>query len=128
MLIGGATGLMVGSLFDLADAEDNDSALGAISSSVQVCRTALLAVVVEQSPDVVDSTMSEVGGTVLRRTVADVEAEIAAAEKAERTAKREARKELLRSRHEHDKAAVSATIEELKAKVQRGHGTSAVSA
>lgn len=128
VLIGGATGLMVGSLYDLADYEETDSALGAISTSVEAGRTALLAVVVEQSPEVVDAAMSGVGGTVLRRPVSEVEAEIAVAEDAERKAKREARKELLRSRHEHDKAAVQAKIEELKAKVHHGHSASAVSA
>ena len=61
--------------------------------------------VLEQSPEAIDAAMSGIGGTVLRRPVAEVEAEIAAAEEAERTAKREARKELLRTRHEHDKAA-----------------------
>lgn len=120
VLIGGATGLMVGSLLDLADSEETDSALGAISSSVPAGRTALLAVVIEPGPEVVDAAMSEIGGTVLRRPVTEVEAEIAVAEQAERNAKREARKELLRSRHEHDKAAVSAKLEELKAKVHRG--------
>ena len=57
---------------------------------------------------------------MLRRPVAEVEGEIAAAEEAERKAKREARKELLRARHEHDKAAVKAKIGELKAKLHRG--------
>ena len=127
ILIGGATGLMVGSLFDLADYEETDSALGAISSSVQAGRTALLAEVVEPSPEVVDAAMSGVGGTVLRRPVAEVVAEIAVAEEAERKARREARKELISSRHEHDKAAVHTKIEQLKAKVQHGH-SSAVSA
>ncbi len=127
VLIGGATGLMVGSLYDLADSEDTESALGVISSAVQVGRTALLAEVVEQSPEVVDAAMSGVGGTVLRRPVAEVEAEIAVAEEAGRKAKREARKELLRSRHEHDKAAAKAKVEALKAKVHRGHSPSSVS-
>jgi uncharacterized membrane protein len=128
VLIGGATGLMVGSLYDLADYEETDSALGAISSSVQAGRTALLAEVVEGSPDVIDAEMSGVGGTVLRRSVADVEAEIAVAEEAARKAKREARKELLRSRHEHDKATVNAKVDALKSKVHRGNSASAVSA
>ena len=101
VLIGGATGLMVGSLYDLADYEETDSALGAISSSVKAGRTALLAEVVEGSADVIDAEMSGVGGTVLRRSVADVEAEIAVAEEAEREAMREARKELDALRHEH---------------------------
>ncbi|MGA9856841.1 MAG: DUF1269 domain-containing protein [Solirubrobacteraceae bacterium] len=128
VLIGGATGLMVGSLYDLADSEDSESALGEISSSVQAGRTALLAEVVEQSPDVVNATMSGVGGTVLRRPVAEVEAEIAVAEEAERKAKREARKELIRSSHEHDRAAAKAKVEALKAKVHRRRSSSAVGA
>lgn len=121
MLIGGATGVMVGSMFDLADMDETDSALSAISSSVEIGHTQLLAVVAEGSPDVLDAALSRVGGTVLRRPVADVEAEIAAAEQAEREAKREARKELLRARHEGDKAAVTAKIAEMKASLPRRH-------
>jgi uncharacterized membrane protein len=128
VLIGGATGLMVGSLYDLADFEETDSALGAISSSVQPGRTALLAEVIEGVPDVVDTAMSGVGGTVLRRPVAEVEAEIAVAEEAQDKAKREARKELLRSHHDHDKAAVNATVEALKDKVHHGQNSSSVNA
>ena len=72
--------------------------------------------------------MAGVGDTVLRRTADEVEAEIAAAEEAEHKAKREARKELLRSRHEHDKAAVNAKIEEPKAKIHHGQRPSPVGA
>jgi uncharacterized membrane protein len=125
VLIGGATGLMVGSLFDIAGYEETDSALGAISSSVQVGRTALIAVVVEQSPDVVDAAMYEVGGTVLRRSVTEVDAEVAAAEEAQRKAKREARKELVRSRHEQHTATVDAKVAELKAKLHRQSASAA---
>jgi hypothetical protein len=52
--------------------------------------------------------------------VADVEAEIAAAESAERKAKWEARKELVRERDEQDKAAVQAKLQELKTKLHGG--------
>jgi len=123
VLVGGTYGLFVGSLFDLSDIEEADSALAAISSSVRLGHTALLAVVDEQSPELVDAAMSDLDGTVVRRTVADVEAEIAAAESAERKAKREARKELIRERHEHDKTAVQAKLEELKAKLHHGRQT-----
>jgi hypothetical protein len=61
---------------------------------------------------VVDAAMSGVGGTVLRRSVAEVEAEIAAAEEAQCKTKRDARKELLRARHNHDKATINAKIGE----------------
>jgi uncharacterized membrane protein len=123
VLIGGTYGLFVGSLLDISDIEEADSALTAISSSVTLGHTALLAVVDEQSPEVVEAAMSDLDGTVVRRTVADVQAEIAAAESAERKAKREARKELVRERHEHDKTAVQAKLEELKAKLHRGRQT-----
>jgi uncharacterized membrane protein len=119
VLIGGTGGVLVGSLFDLEDLDDTESALSAISATVAVGRTGLLAVVSERSPEVVDSAMSELGGTVVRRTVSDVEAEIAAAEKAERKAKREARKELVRERQSQSKANVDAKIAELKGKLHR---------
>jgi hypothetical protein len=61
--------------------------------------------------------MSGLGGTVLRRSVADVDAEVAAAEKAQRKAKLGARKELIRGRQQHDKAAVGAKIAELRARL-----------
>jgi hypothetical protein len=128
MLIGAAGGLLTGSVFDVHDRDDDDSMLGAISSSVRVGRTALLAVVTEDSPDVTDAAMAGLAGTVLRRPVPDVEAEIAATEDAERRAKREARKELLRGRHEDGKAATSAKIDELKANLPGAQNTPAASA
>ena len=117
VLIGGATGLLVGSLFDLDDADETDSVLSEISRSVRVGHTSLLAELAEQSYEVVDTAMAHLGGTVLRRSVADVEAEMAAAEKAQRKAKRKAREELLEARHEKNQAKVHAKVEELKAKL-----------
>jgi uncharacterized membrane protein len=117
VLIGGTYGLMVGSLFDLDDVERTESVLSEISASVRPGHTALLAQVTEQSAEVVDTAMARLGGTVLRRPVADVEAEIAAAEKAQREAQREATKELVRGRGERSKEQVQAKVEELKAKL-----------
>jgi len=117
VLLGGATGLAVGSLFDLADSEDTDSALSEVSKTVKVGHTALLARVEEQSPEVIDAAMERLSGTVLRRSVADVEAEIAAAEEAQREAKRKARAELRKARHEKRQEDAHAKVEELKAKL-----------
>jgi uncharacterized membrane protein len=128
VLVGGTYGLVVGSLFDIYDADVSDSALATISSEVKVGHTALLAVVDEPSTEIVDAAMSDVGGTVARRPLVDVEAEMAAAEDAERTAKREARKELHRGRRERDKAAVNAKVEELKGKLHHGQQTEAAGA
>jgi uncharacterized membrane protein len=120
MLLGGSYGLLVGSMFDLGEAEQGESVLGQISASVAPGQTVLLAEVTEQSPEVVDTAMAGLGGTVLRRRVADVEAEIAAAEKAEREAKREATKELVRGRRERTNEQVHAKVEQLKAKFSHG--------
>lgn len=119
MLIGGTTGLLYGSLFDLTDAEETDSALAGVSGAVKIGHTAVLAVVSEPNPEIIDAAMSRLGGSVVRRPVAEVEAEIAAAEEAERKAKHEARKQLIEARREQSKAAVDAKVDELKAKLPR---------
>jgi uncharacterized membrane protein len=117
ILLGGATGLLIGSLFDAEDAEETESALSEVSKSVQIGRTALVADVGEPSPEVIDAAMARLNGTVVRRSLDEVEAEIAAAENAQRAAKREARKELVKARHEKDKREIHAKIEELKSKL-----------
>jgi uncharacterized membrane protein len=119
VLLGGATGLLVGSLFDLDDEEETESALAHIAQSVRVDHTTLLAQVNEQSPEVVDSSMAGLGGTVDRQSLDDVEAEIAAAEDAQRAAKRAARKELHEKRRAQAKEKIQAKIAELKAKLHR---------
>jgi uncharacterized membrane protein len=117
VLIGGATGVLVGSLFDMDDADETDSVLGEISQAVRVGHTEVLAELTEQSTEVVDTAMSQLGGSVLRRSVADVEAEIAAAEQAQQEAKRKARKELHQARHAKHEEDVQAKVEALKAKL-----------
>jgi hypothetical protein len=67
VLIGGATGLLMGSLFDLDEMDQSDSRPGRISKSVRPEHTAVLARVGEQTPEVVDLPMSQLGGAVLRR-------------------------------------------------------------
>ena len=117
VLIGGSYGVLVGSLVDVSEVERSESVLGEISASAESGRTVVFAEVVEQTPEVVDAAMAQLGGTVLRRSVYDVEAEIAAAEEAQRKAKHEARKELMRSRKEHNKEQAHAKVEALKAKL-----------
>jgi len=119
VLIGGATGLLIGSLFDMDDADETESVLSDISRSVRVDHASLLAEVAEQSPEVVDAAMSRVGGTVLRRDLDDVRAEIAAAEDAQEAARKEARKALHEKRREQVKEKIHAKIEELKTKLHR---------
>ena len=119
VLIGGATGLLIGSLFDGSDADETESVLAEISKSIRVGHNALLAEVSEQSPEVIDTAMTRLGGTVLRRRSDDVEAEVAAAEHAQREAKRKARKELLHVRHEKRVHQIREKLAELMAKLHR---------
>lgn len=125
ILVGGATGLLIGSLFDLEDADDTESVLGDISQSVRVGHTAVVAEASEQSPEVIDAAMIQLGGNVLRRSVFQVEAEIAAAEDAQRAAKKQARKKLREQKHAQHKDEIHAKVEELKAKVHPHHAVGA---
>jgi hypothetical protein len=76
--------------------------------TVRVAHNALLTELTEQSPEVVDTAMTRLGGRVLRRPIADVEAE------------KEARKELRKARREHheDEAHAKVQEKELKAKLE----------
>ena len=114
---------IIGSLFDLDDAEDTDSVLAAISESVRAGHNTLLAELREPSDhQVVDAVMATRSGTgVSRWNVQDVEAEIAAAEEAQREAKKQARKRLTEERKDKHKAEVEAKIAELKTKLPRHH-------
>jgi uncharacterized membrane protein len=127
VLVGGATGLLIGSLFDLDDEDDTESVLSEISKSIQVGSPTLLAEVTEPSTDVVDAAMARLGGTVLRRPVDDVEAEIAAAEQAQREAKKKAREELREQRHRQHKEEVDKRVAALKAKLHPHEKSAAAS-
>ena len=121
MLIGGAYGMLVGSLFDIDEVDTTESVLGEISKQVQPTRTAVLAQVTEESPDVIDAAMARLGGQVMRRPVFEVEQEIAAAQDAQRKAEREARSELRKARLEKNKEDAHAKVEELKSKLTRSN-------
>ena len=118
VLIGGTTGVLVGSLVDIEEGDSTDSVLEALSQEVRPGHDTLLAELREPSDhQLVDAVIESRSGNVLRRPVADVEAEIAAAEKAQRQARHKAREELRHERQEKNKAQVEAKVAELKAKL-----------
>jgi uncharacterized membrane protein len=125
ILVGGVTGLLVGTLFDVEDDDERESVLSDIARYARVGRTTLLAEVDEPSPEVIDTAMARITGTVMRRPVADVEAEIAVAGKAQRAAQKKARKVLRKQRLAAHEADVRAKVEELKAKLRRHERTPA---
>jgi len=115
IVIGAATGVLVGSLFDQDDTDETESALAEISKSIRVGVPALLADVIEESPVAIDAAMANLGGTVLRRSAGDVQAEVAAAEEAQREAKKKARKELYDARRKKQKEEIDAKVADLNA-------------
>jgi uncharacterized membrane protein len=120
VLVGGATGLLVGSLFDEDEDDETRSALADISKSIRVGPPGLLAEVSEPAPEAVDAVMAHLNGTVVRRSAADVELEVAAAEDAQRAAKKKARHELREAHHKQHEEKVDAKLAQLKAKLP-GH-------
>jgi uncharacterized membrane protein len=119
VILGGATGVLVGSLFDDDDIDETESALADISKSIRVGSTGLLADVSEESPVALDAVVANLGGTVVRRSAGDVEAEVAAAEEAQREAKKRARSELRDARQRKEKGEIDAKLADLKAKLGR---------
>jgi len=105
VLFGGAIGLMAGSLYDLAGEEDTDSDLEHIARDIPNGTTALIAALGEYGRAPLDDAMRALDGSVSRYARADVEAELAAADRAARKARRRARKEMVRGRRNtaHDK-------------------------
>lgn len=98
MLLGGYTGLLAGGVGAAARAEDQDVALDAISKQIEPGHTVLVAEVGEVATEVIDNAMSPLGGTVIRRSAADVYAEIQAAQAAQDAADAEARRVLREQR------------------------------
>ena len=123
ILLGGATGLLYGSLFDLADSDETESVLTDVARTVTVGRLTLLAQVSEENPEIVDVAVERLDGTVVRRPLDEVEAEIAAAEDAQHAAKVEARKKLRDERREEHKEKVQAKVADLKGKLHHDHAT-----
>jgi uncharacterized membrane protein len=119
IVIGGATGVLVGSLFDMDDDDATESALADISKSLRVGPPGLLADVLEESPVAIDAVMTNLGGSVMRRSGADVRAEIAAAEEAQREAKKKAREELRGARKTKQKDEIDSKLAALKKKLGR---------
>jgi len=118
VLLGGAYGMLLGSLVDLGVAEEEESVLATMARAIQPGTTALLVEATEPTVEVVDSEMERLGGDVVRHPVVEVEAELAAAEEATRVAEREARCKLREERRAELKEKVQQKIDELKAKLE----------
>ena len=116
VLLGWAGGALFGSLIDMDNAADSDSILAAMSKFVPPGATVLMLDVVEQSPEALDAFAAESGGTVLRRSAADVRAEVTAAVEAANAASREASRVLRDEKVDKAKDKLEQGWDDLKAK------------
>ena len=103
VLLGTSTGVLTGSVVAADHADDQDIALDAISGQIEPGQTVHVAEVGEVTPEVVDNAMSALGGTVTRRSAADVYDEIQSAKAAQDAAEAEARRVLREQRRAEHK-------------------------
>lgn len=111
MLLGLGTGGLIGGADDLDRADTQDQVLAEFGRQVPPGKNALLAEVDEVAEEVIDGEMKALGGVVLRRSAADVLAEMEAAqqaadaaEKENRRIAREKKKNEMREKYEERKA------------------------
>lgn len=108
VLLGWGSGALLGSVFDIDRAMTSDEALVVLGQAIPTGSTAVIASVDEPAVEVIDGEMKKLDGEVTRRPVADVMAELEAAEDAADAAAREARRAL----HAKRKAELSADLDE----------------
>ena len=103
VLLGTSTGMLIGGVAAADHADDQDIALDAISGQIEPGQTVLVAEVGEVATEVIDNAMAELGGTVTRRSAADVYDEIQSAKAAQDAAEAEARRVLREQRRAEHK-------------------------
>lgn len=82
LLIGGATGAVVGSLVHIAEVESSDDMLRTLASAIPHGHAATIAVIDEPAPAPIDTLASGFGVAPWRRSRAEVEAKMAEAQEA----------------------------------------------
>ena len=91
MLLGWGAGAASGALYDADRLDTGDEAIEQFGASVPVGGNALLAETVEDTTEPLDGFVSQMGGTIVRRpldeVIAELEAQQAAAEEADKAAR-----------------------------------------
>ena len=115
MLLGWGSGALIGGVLDAGRASATNEVLGEFSRALPVDSTAVIAEVVEPSELPLDDVVSKLGGTIVRRPVSEVVAELEAAEAAAEAAQAEARRVV----RERKKAEYKEALEDRKAAVEK---------
>jgi uncharacterized membrane protein len=119
MLLGLTGGALVGGSYELHRGDDQDDVLTQINTAINPGHAVLVAQVNEPTIDVLDKAMADLGGTVLRKSEADVLTELEAAEDAAAAAQAAARKAVREKKMAEVKEKREDRIAALKAKFSR---------
>ena len=106
LLLGGTAGLLAGELIDVTEDKEDELILDAMISHVPPAAAALVAEVDEPTTETLDAVMEKLGGQVMRRPRAEVEAELRSTAEATRKIGRDSRGILRRLKR--DQAAATA--------------------
>jgi hypothetical protein len=90
VLLGWGAGSLLGGLRDARELQSDQSLFQRITADMAVGTTALVGELEEPDPNITRQIVRRLGGELLRRPTAEVEADITAAESAQESAAREA--------------------------------------
>jgi uncharacterized membrane protein len=119
MLLGLTGGALAGGKYELDRGDQQDEVLTKINAAINPGHTVLVAQISEPSIEVLDKAMGDLGGTVIRRSEADVLTELEAAEDAAKAAQAAARKAVRDKKMAEVKEKREDRIAALKAKFSR---------
>jgi len=116
MVLGLTGGALAGGSFEMRGADEQDEVLTQLNAAINPGHTVLVAQVNEPTVQVLDKAMADLGGTVVRRSEADVLSELEAADDAAQAAQAAARKAVREKKKAKMKEKREDRIAALKAK------------
>ena len=130
VLLGSASGALIGSAVSIDKAQDRLSVLDQMMQAMPGGSTSLIATVGEYANEVVNGLAERLGGTVLRRPLSAVQAEVDAQSEAHAAAAKEARRVLRekqsdewRDKFDNWKDELGEGVEKLKARISQAFGS-----
>jgi uncharacterized membrane protein len=119
MLLGAGAGAAGGALYDADRLDTGDEAIEQFGASVPVGGNALLAETVEDTTEPLDKFASGMGGTIVRRPLDEVVAELEAQQAAAEEADKAARKAIREQKRQQRKETAQERVDALKAKFHK---------
>jgi hypothetical protein len=119
MMIDQGAGAASGALYDADRLDTGDEAIEQFGALVPTGGNALLAETVEDTTEPLDAFVSELGGTIVRRPLDEVVAELEAQQAAAEEAEKAARKAIREQKKQEHKETFQQRVDALKAKFRK---------